>query len=136
MLLDPGRAARLERAGVPGFDAVVEGLLDATWRGTPRGGAIGAIQRQTNMQVLYGLLGMAHDVTADVDVRARALAAVQDLDRWLERRAPRDAATRAHYRFAQHEIARLLDDPAALETLVPASVPPGSPIGSTKEQAL
>ena len=136
VLLDPSRAARLERAGVPGFDAVVEGLLDATWRGTPRGGAIGAIQRQTNMQVLYGLLRMAHDVAADVDVRARALAAVQDLDRWLERRAPRDAVTRAHYRFAQHEIARLLDDPAALETLVPASAPPGSPIGSTKEQAL
>jgi hypothetical protein len=135
VLLDPHRAARLERAGAPGFDAVVEGLLDVSWRNKPRAGAIGAIQRQTNMQVLYGLLGMAHDVAADVDVRSRALAAVQDLDRWLERRAPRDAATRAHYAFAQHEIARLLDDPAALETLVPASAPPGSPVGATTEQA-
>ena len=135
ILLDPSRAARLERAGAPGFDAVVEGLLDASWRDTPRAGVRGAIQRQKNMQVLYGLLGMAHDVAADVDVRARALAAVQNLDAWLARRAPRDAATRAHYALAQHEIARLLADPAALEKLVPPDAPPGSPIGSTTDQA-
>ncbi len=135
VLLDPERAARLERSGAPGFTAVIEGLLTATWRSAPLPGVAGTIQRQTNMQVLYGLLGIAHDATADVDVRAAALAAVQELDGWLARRAPRDAATRAHHAFAQHEIARLLDDPAGLETLMPVAAPPGSPIGSTVEQA-
>ena len=43
---------------------------------------------------------------------------------------PRDAALGAHYRFARHEIGRLLDDPAALQSVLPVSVPPGSPIGS------
>jgi hypothetical protein len=136
ILLDPTRAARLERAGAPGFGAVIEGLLETSWRSSPASGTRGAIQRQTNMQVLYGLLGLAHDASADIDARALALSAVQDLDKWLARRAPRDAVTLAHYAFARHEIARLLDDPAALDTLRPATAPPGSPIGSTTEQAL
>ncbi len=134
VLLDPTRAARLERAGAPGFGAVVGGLLEASWYAIPADGIEAAIQRQTNMQVLYGLLALAFNAQADIDVRARALAAVQDLDRWLARRAPRDTALRSHYAFAQHEIRRLLDDPASIESIAPAAVPPGSPIGSTTEQ--
>ena len=130
VLLEPSRAARLERAGAPGFGAVLRGLLDATWYADPASGFEAAVQRQTNMQVLYGLLGLAFDAGADVDVRSRALVAVQDLERWLSKRAPRDAALRAQYAFAQHEIRRLRDDPAAIEGLVPATAPPGSPIGS------
>jgi hypothetical protein len=58
---------------------------------------------------------------------------VQELDAWLAKRSPRDQAMRAHYAFARHEIDRLQDDPAAFETLVPATLPPGSPIGSYSE---
>ena len=36
---------------------------------------------------------------------------------------------RAHYRLARHQIERMLEDPASLETLVPVAPPPGSPIG-------
>ncbi len=135
VLLDPTRAARLERAGTPGFEAVLRGLLDATFYADPGSGIEAAIRRQTNMQVLYGLLRLAFAADADVDVRARSLATVEDLQRWLARRAPRDAALRAHYALALREIDRLLDDPAAIERLVPAVAPPGSPIGSTIEQA-
>jgi hypothetical protein len=85
------------------------------------------------MQVLYGLIGLAFDVSADMDVRATSLAAVQELDTWLAKRSPRDAATRAHFAFARNEISRLQDDPAALEILEPVTVPPGSPIGSYSE---
>ncbi len=134
VLLEPTRAARLERAGAPGFAAVLRGLLDASFYADPGSGTEAAIRRQTNMQVLYGLLGLAFDARADVDVRARSLAAVQDLERWLARRAPRDSALRAHYAFALREIDRLLNDPAAIGKLVPAVAPPGSPIGSTTEQ--
>ena len=133
VLLDPSRAARLERAGAPGFAAVTRGLLEASWYADKHDGADGALRRQTNMQVLYGLLGLAFDSEADADVRALALAAVEDLDRRLTRRTSRDATTRAHYAFAKHEIARLLADPAAIDQLAPATVPPGSPIGTTPE---
>ena len=133
VLLDPVRAARLERTGAPGFAAITRGVLDASWYGETHSSIDAAIQRQTNMLVLYGLLGLAFDSGADVDVRALALVAVQDLDRWLAKRAPREATMRAHYAFARYEIRRLQDDPAAIETLVPATAPPGSPIGSFSE---
>ena len=133
VLLDPTRAARLERAGSIGFATVAQQLLDASWYADPATGMDAAIQRQTNMQVLYGLLALALDGGADSDVRARAYAAILELETWLSRRGPNDRALRAQFRFAEYEIERLMDDPAAIETLVPATVPAGSPIGSTSE---
>ena len=133
VLLDRPRAARLARSGAPGFDAVTNGLLGASWYSEERAGTEAAIQRQTSMQVLYGLIGLAFDVSADTDVRATSLAAVQELDTWLGKRSPRVATMRAHFAFARNEISRLQDNPAALETLELATVPPGSPIGSDSE---
>ena len=130
VLLDPARAARLERSGAPGFGAVTGGLLGASWYAESRDGTGASIQRQTNMQVLYGLLGLAFNANADTQVRATSLAAVLNLEAWLAKQSPRDAEMQAHFAFAMHEIARLRADPAAIEILVPAVVPPGSPIGS------
>jgi hypothetical protein len=135
VLLNPARAARLERSGALGFAAITEGLLGASWFVDADGGGELSIQRQTSMQVLYGLLGLAFDTTADTQVRAISLAAVQELDAWLAKQSTRDTAMRAHYAFARHEIARLQDNPAAIESLAPVAVPPGSPIGSFSGQA-
>ncbi len=120
----------MARAVAPGFDAVTGALLDASWYAKPRGGDDGAIQRQTNMQVLYGMLRLAFDVEADVDVRALALDAVRQLDTWLGKRSSREPVWQAHYRFARAEIARLRDDPQLIHGIAPAAAPPGSPIGS------
>ena len=133
VLLDSARAARLERAGAPGFDAVTRGLLASTWYAKPSNDIDALIGRQANMQVLYGLLRLALNANADTDVRARSLAAVQELDSWLAKRSPKDDAMRGHYALARHEIDRLQKDPAAIESLVPATLPPGSPIGSYSE---
>ena len=132
VLLEPSRAARLERAAAPGFVAITRGLLGASWYAEAGQGPAAAIQRQTNMQVLYGLLGLAFNEAADVDVRAQALAAVDELQDWLGSRSPRDDSTRAHYAFAREEIRRLRDEPAAIKMIMPTPVPPGSPIGSTR----
>ena len=129
VLLDPYRAARLVRSGAPGFGAVTSGLLEASWYTETQDGTDAAIQRQTNMQVLYGLLRLAFNASADDQVRATSLAAVQELESWLAKRSPRDAEMRAHFAFARHEIARLRNDPAAIEALAPVAPPPGSPIG-------
>ena len=129
VLLDRSRAARLERAGSIGFESVVQGLFNASWYAKPASGVEAAIQRQTNMQVLYGLLTLAFDERADVDVRAIAYAAVSELQAWLSRRGSGDNALRAQYRFAEYEIQRLLENPDAIKTLTPVLVPPGPPIG-------
>jgi hypothetical protein len=130
VLLEPSRAARLERGGAADFSAITRGLLDASWYSEAASDDGAAIGRQTDMQVLYGLMGLAFDAEADTGVRAQALVAVQELDGWLAKRKPRDAASQAHYAFARHEIRRLMDDPAAIGDVVPATPPPGSPIGS------
>jgi hypothetical protein len=134
VLLEPSRAARLANTGMPGFDAVTDALLDATWKKKTAGGMAGAIERQTERQVMYALLGLAFNPAADGEVRAIALAAVGDLDNWLSRQSPKDAVQSAHYGFARSEIERLRKDPSQLSQLAPVVIPPGSPIGSYSSQ--
>jgi hypothetical protein len=130
VLLEPSRAARMLQNGTPDFVALTSALLDASWRQKIPGGMTGAIQRQTNMQVLYALLGLAFDPAADGEVRAIALDAVTGLDGWLARQSAKDTILRSHYSFARFEIERLLRDPSQLQLLPSVTVPPGGPIGS------
>jgi hypothetical protein len=130
VLLNPTRAARLGQAGSPGFVDVTVALLDATWRQKPVDGMTGAIQRQTNLQVMYALLGLAFNSAADSDARAISLDAVVGLDTWISRQSSKDSVLRAHYDFAQFEIDRLRQNPSELSNVAPIVVPPGSPIGS------
>jgi hypothetical protein len=130
VLLEPSRTARLAQTGAPGFDSVLKALMNASWRSKQAGGSAGAIQRQTNLQVLYALFRLAFNSAADSDVRAIALETINSLDTWLSRQSPKSDVLNAHFRFAQFEINRLLGDPAQIEALVPVTVPPGSPIGS------
>jgi len=132
ILLDPVRAARMVRSRAPDFTSVTRLLLDATWYAKSAGGISGVIQRQTNLQVLYGLLRLALDTSVDPPARAMALESISDLDRWLSRQSPRDATRRAHYAFARFEIERLLADPSQMELVKPAIIPPGSPIGTSQ----
>jgi hypothetical protein len=131
VLLDPVRGARMVRTDSPGFVTLTQSLLDATWYEKTAGGLTGAIQRQTNLQVLYGLLRLALDTNVDADVRAIALQSLGVLDRWLSRQSPRDVTMRAHFDFARFEMNRLRNDPSHMEFVVPAPVPPGSPIGTS-----
>ena len=130
VLLDPSRAARLAQNGAPGLFDLTKALLEASWYQKPASGMIGVIQRQTNLQVVYALLGLAFNSAVDGEVRAIALDAIGGLDQWLARQSVKDSTLRAHYGFAKFEIDRLRQDPSALSNVVPVTVPPGSPIGS------
>ncbi len=130
VLLEPSRAARLAQSDAPGLPALTSALLDGSWHKKMPRGMTGAIQRQTNMQVLYALLKLAFNTAADGEVRAISLAAINDLDRWLARQSNKGAVLNAHYEFARFEINRLRNDPSQLEFVAPVVVPPGSPIGS------
>jgi hypothetical protein len=110
----------------------MDALLDASWYETTAGGMTGAIQRQTNLQVMYALLGLAFNANAEGEVRAIAFSAVQALDKWLSRQSPKEGVLRAHYGFARFEIERLQGDPSQLQLVVPVTVPPGGPIGSSQ----
>ncbi|MEL7186875.1 MAG: zinc-dependent metalloprotease, partial [Pseudomonadota bacterium] len=130
VLLDPSRAARLQQHGAPDFAAVTDALLDASVFARPTGATTGAIQRQTNLQVLYGLMRLAADASASGEVRAIAHAAVSRIKERAARQSGPDSTWSAHYEFLAYEIERLRHDPSQMETVAPIAVPPGSPIGS------
>ena len=129
VLLNPQRAARMSRSGAPSFAELIDGLLAATWdAGVNAENA--ALQRQTNMLVLDGLLRLAVVETVDNAVRAAALAAVDRLHGRTQQLVSADADELAFLRLAQLKIDRVLSDPASIETLPVMTVPPGSPIGA------
>ena len=138
VLLDPTRAARMiagnaRQAGMPGFGELTESLVRATWYSRQRPDIEGEIQRSTNSLVLERLMLLTINPEVDEQVRAIAFDRISELDNWLATRIAREGARRwrAHYRFARHRIRRMLEDPASLETLVPVSPPPGSPVGDS-----
>jgi hypothetical protein len=138
VLLEPSRAARLiatsaRSASSPGFDELINDLLDASWFASRQSGLDGEIQRSTNSLVLERLLMLAMNGKADMQVRAITLDAIERLDAWLADRISNqsDNNWRAHYRFARFSIERMRTDPASIKQLAPVSAPPGAPIGTS-----
>jgi len=129
VLLDPVRAARLSRSAGPGFAEVTERLLRLAWYDA----GSTAIERQTGSILLARLLQLSVNPDADTQVRAAALAALNQLDDWLAARSSDDVATNAHFGLARLQIERMRDDPASVEVIVPVTPPPGSPIGAVTE---
>jgi hypothetical protein len=136
-MLEPSRAARMNAANarrgeLPGFAELTEQLVAATWREERLAGLEAAIQRATNQLVLRRLLVLANNSSADADVRAVALDAVNRLDQWLTVVVSNesDRRWRAHYFQARQQIRRAWEDPSSIEQLAPVTVPPGSPIGA------
>jgi hypothetical protein len=138
VLLEPSRAARMiassaRNALLPGFDELTNDLLQATWLASQQSGMAGEIQRTTNNLALEGLMLLAINKETDAQVRAIALDAITQLERWLAQRvaSERVSAWRAHYGFARFQIEQMRTDPASIEQTVPVTAPPGEPIGTT-----
>jgi len=128
VLLNPERAARMNRNGSPSFDELLERLMEVTWYADP--GVRGfPIKRQTSLMLLDHLLRLAVNEEIDPGVAAMALDTVVTLDESLAEIVSDDPDRRAWMRLARTRIARVLEDPAAVETLPEVVVPPGSPIG-------
>ena len=138
VLLEPSRAARLvatsaRNAASPGFDELVDDLLAATWYAPGQSGLNGELQRTTNNLALQRLMALAVDRSADAQVRAIALDAIERLDDWLAGRIATENQNdwRAHFRLGRFEIDRLRRDPSSIGEAEAVIVPPGEPIGTT-----
>ncbi len=134
-LLDPERDARLTLAGGPGaltFDGLLDRLLKATW-GAPAGASPrhGALQRVVQRVVVDSMMDLAARADAAPDVRALATARLARLRADLHLRHALDAATEAHLRLAERDVAEFLDKPDARKARPSVPAPPGRPIGGT-----
>ncbi len=133
VLLHPQRAARMTRQGTPRFAELVDRLLAATWF-EDGGRTYDAIERQTNLIVLDGLMRLAMNESADESVRATAFAAVQRINGEAQRISGSDRDTSSFLRFTAWRIERVLEDPSLLDSAPAVTVPPGSPIGSAEAE--
>lgn len=137
VLLDPERAARMNRLGSPRFDELVTELLKVSWFPSPLTQMdFDDLKMQTNLQVLDGLLRLAVDESVDPSVRAAAHDGVARIRGRTDRTARVDPSVLRYLRLARQRIDRVLDDPSRIETIAPVVVPPGSPIGAATGETL
>jgi hypothetical protein len=137
LLLQPERAERMieyhaRETGNPGFDELLDDLINATWKTEPTFGYTGAIQRVVNGVVLDHLMTLAADKDASVEVRAIVLLKLDDLKKSLASREPvlKDAALRAEFFFARNQIDHFEKNPADVHWPLPPPPPAGDPIGA------
>ncbi len=158
LLLDPSRASRLvefhaRNRKQPGFEEMVDALLEATWKSPRREGLEEETQFTVEDVVLNHLLGLAasgggagasgsafpagaavdegRSGSASPEARGQALAEVDKLEKWLKGAAfPADAPEYAAHRAAAlAAIGRFRSDPSKFTLAPELPMPPGQPIG-------
>jgi hypothetical protein len=135
-MLQHERAARLTgnqalNNAMPGFNTVVDRLMEETWRAAPQKGYNGEIKRLVEKLTLQHLTKLAGNKEAALQVRAMATLKVSELKSWLESRVSgeKDASQKAHFLFALSQIREFENNPAELNQTIPLTVPDGAPIG-------
>lgn len=133
-ILHRERAARLvafhaRNPQSPSINEVMTGLIDATWENERNDDPVDAVLlRVSQRAVLDGLLKLAADDNATVDVRASAELALGDLYELINNRTGRTADERAHYTMARGDIRRYLEREATpTDPSKPLPTPPLTP---------
>ncbi len=143
LILHPERAARMvdyhsRDNNFPGFDEVLDKIIDFTWHSTHPTSRHNEIQRVVNYVFLYNLMSLAASEESAPQVRAIASLKLEELKKWLHRQLdaarsgkhiPEDTHQRAHFYFAVSQITLFQRDPTRVMLPAPLSSPPGAPIG-------
>jgi len=140
VLLDPARAARLiqyhsQDAQQPGFNEVLDALLNTTWKSKPRSGELAATQRVVDDVALNQMMALAANEKAGDEVRAATLFKLTELRGWLAKQAPlvSDPQQKAHMLYAVAQIRKFEQEPVQVLKPTPMlEAPPGAPIGMTE----
>ena len=134
LLLDVERATRLiefhaRDSEYPGFQEVVDGLLEVTWKQPKGSGYLSEIGRAVDNVVLYRLMKVAVEGTTPVRVKVVAWSALDDLKQWLSEQMDvvQSEDQSRHVEFSHHsidsfqnthDVPKFLDEP-----LMPATFP-------------
>ena len=136
-LLNQERAARLVEfhardARYPGFDEVLDRIIEATWKAPIGAGYDAEIRHTVNMVVLVDLMALASGERASNQVRALAELKLDELKRWLDDQPTltRDENERAYLTYAANQIKRFQEDPKKMNLTKANDPPDGQPIGT------
>ncbi len=143
ILLDPERAARLSAAASQGhqqlgLSEMLDRLWTVTWKAPPQNANLAAVQRAVDDVALADMMDLASNPSASPEVRATALAKLQELTVWAASQASqsKNEESKAHLQFAVAQIHKFQVDPSqVLKPGEPLKIPPGSPIGTTDSHA-
>jgi Met-zincin/Domain of unknown function (DUF5117) len=131
-LFNPERAARLVEFHArdkqnPGFEEVLDAVLDSTWRAPHGTGYNEEIATSVDDVVLYDLMALSANDHASEEVRAIASLKLHELKDWLK--APPVISNQAHIFFATRQIELFEKDPKRINLSPPVEPPDGPPIG-------
>lgn len=128
-ILNSERAARLVLYGAqdsanPGWNEVVQTLLDATWAAAPQTGVEGELQNVVKSVVVYRLMSLAANDGALAQVRAVARQHLRRIAAEGEK-----SGSPAMHAYLAERIRRFEANPKEVTIPKPAEAPPGQPIG-------
>src|SRR5437660_5156278 len=135
-LLNQERAARLVEFHArdprnPGFDEVLDRILEVTWKAPTGTGYQAEIRRTVNMVVLSDLMALAAGERASNQVRAIAEFKLEELKKWLaaQQRVLENEKQKPFLFYAENQIKRFQGDPKKMNLTKPNDPPDGQPIG-------
>jgi len=134
-MLDPARAARLIEYNArdskqPSFFAVVDKMLDQTWKAPVQPGYKGEMQILVNNLTLKYLLILAADTRTAENVRGEALYEIHGLKEWMAgKMAAADAKQKSSLYFGLSQIEEFEKTPDKFQPDPALEMPPGAPIG-------
>lgn len=134
-LLDGQRAARLieyqaRDSRQPGLFAVLDKLIDKTWKAEPLAGYPGEMQVLVNNLTLKYLLVMAADTRNAENVRGEALLKIHELEEWMTKSLTgADDKRKASIYYGLSQIEEFEKTPDKFQPEPALEMPPGAPIG-------
>jgi len=134
-LLNPERAARLIEYNArdekqPGLMAVIDALIEKTWKATPVTGYKGELQRLVNNLTLKYLLQLAANTNAAESVRGEALLKIEELKTWMASAVAKVAPKqKSAILFALSQMKEFEETPSKFQPAPAQVMPPGAPIG-------
>jgi len=133
-LLDPARAARLIEYNArdskqPGFFAVMDKMIDQTWKAPVVPGYKGEMQILVNNLTLKYLLILAADTHTAENVRGEALYEINGLKDWMNSKmASAEPKQKASLYFGLAQIEEFEKSPDKFQPDPALEMPPGAPI--------
>jgi len=116
-----------------GLSETLDQLWTVTWKSQPATTSVAAVQRAVDDVALEDVMELASNPSASPEVRAMALAKLEELRTWAANHAAQASGeeAKAHFQFAVAQIRKFEVDPTqVLKPGEPLKIPPGSPIGS------
>jgi hypothetical protein len=136
LILHHARANRLfehhsRDARLPGLESVIDRLISATIKASPKGGYEGAVQMSVDNALFSNLSKLALSKDASAPAKGIVLLKLAQLESWLTQRSAvvTDEEWKGFYLYIASSIGQLRSDPDKfkVESLLPP--PPGQPIG-------